>query len=168
MPKINIAILKSILIILLLFCVSESISYSQTITHTNVSGEFHGWSGNTLFKLTDGSYWLQADYAYWYHYAYNPEVIIYLDGSDYKFKLIDEDESVRVIKIDVIESRIDGDFKGWEGNTIFKLQNGQVWQQAQYSYHYHYSYCPEALIYQSNSGWMLQVDGDEIPVNRIQ
>ncbi len=27
----------------------------------------------------------------------------------------------------VIETQIDGDFEGWEGETIVKLMNGQVW-----------------------------------------
>lgn len=33
----------------------------------------------------------------------------------------DDDESIR--------TRIAGDFRGWTGNTVFKLENGQVWQQ---------------------------------------
>jgi len=28
-----------------------------------------------------------------------------------------------------VHSRILGEFRGWEGKTIFKLENGQVWQQ---------------------------------------
>jgi len=28
-----------------------------------------------------------------------------------------------------IDSRISGDFTGWDGDTIFSLDNGQVWQQ---------------------------------------
>src|SRR5260370_40428438 len=31
-----------------------------------------------------------------------------------------------------IETQIDGDFKGWEGETIYKLRNCQVWQQENY------------------------------------
>jgi len=31
---------------------------------------------------------------------------------------------------DAIESRIAGSFNGWRGGTIFELENGQVWQQA--------------------------------------
>ena len=30
----------------------------------------------------------------------------------------------------VIESKINGDFKGWEGETTYELINGQVWQQS--------------------------------------
>lgn len=29
-----------------------------------------------------------------------------------------------------LESRLAGDFKGWNGRTLFPLENGQVWQQA--------------------------------------
>lgn len=59
----------------------------------------------------------------------------------------------------VIESRIDGDFEGWEGDTIFKLQNGQVWQQVEYDYHYHYAYMPEVMIVRTSRGWVMSVDG---------
>lgn len=30
---------------------------------------------------------------------------------------------------EVIRTRIPGDFRGWTGHTIFKLENDQVWQQ---------------------------------------
>ena len=39
---------------------------------------------------------------------------------------------------DVIESQIEGTFNGWTGETVFKLTNGQIWQQASYAYTYHY------------------------------
>lgn len=32
---------------------------------------------------------------------------------------------------DVVESRIDGEFTGWRGRTIVKLENGQKWQQSE-------------------------------------
>ena len=31
---------------------------------------------------------------------------------------------------DVLESRLVGDYEGWSGRTLFRLENGQVWQQA--------------------------------------
>jgi hypothetical protein len=30
-----------------------------------------------------------------------------------------------------VQSRYDGEFTGWSGNTLFRLENGQVWKQAQ-------------------------------------
>ena len=58
----------------------------------------------------------------------------------------------------VIESRIDGTFEGWTGNTIFKLMNGQIWQQVQYDYHYTYSFMPSVLIVKTDAGYRMQVD----------
>ena len=52
-----------------------------------------------------------------------------------------------------VESTIAGDFNGWDGETIFKLDNGQIWQQAEYDYTYSYSYRPDVTIYQVNGGW---------------
>ncbi|ERS91787.1 hypothetical protein [Halomonas sp. PBN3] len=59
----------------------------------------------------------------------------------------------------VIESQVDGEFEGWEGETVVKLMNGQIWMQAEYYYEYHYAYMPDVLIYQSGGGWKMKVDG---------
>lgn len=72
---------------------------------------------------------------------------------------------------DVIESRVDGDFKGWDGDTIFILANGQIWQQDSYSYHYSYAYRPKVIIYKTSSGrYKMKVDrvSKEIYVKRIK
>ena len=60
-----------------------------------------------------------------------------------------------------IETQIDGDFKGWEGETIYKLRNGQIWQQATYHYHYHYAYAPEVTLYSTGNGCAMRVSGDD-------
>lgn len=59
----------------------------------------------------------------------------------------------------VIETQIDGEFEGWEGETIVKLINGQIWQQTEYHYQYHYAFMPKVLIYRSGSGYRMKVDG---------
>ena len=71
---------------------------------------------------------------------------------------------------DVIESRIDGNFEGWDGETIFKLENGQIWQQSSYAYKYSYKYRPKVLIYKTKSGYKMKVEGVEetIYVKRIK
>lgn len=69
-----------------------------------------------------------------------------------------------------IESQIDGTFEGWSGETIFKLKNGQIWQQSSYAYTYHYAYSPEVLIYSGGGGCKMKVDGfsDSIFVKRLK
>ncbi len=69
-----------------------------------------------------------------------------------------------------IESTISGDFEGWEGETIFKLDNGQIWEQSEYDYMYSYSYRPDVTIYQTSSGCRMKVEDEEetILVRRIK
>jgi hypothetical protein len=70
----------------------------------------------------------------------------------------------------VVDTYIDGEFTGWDGETVFRLQNGQIWQQAAYAYTYSYAYSPRVLIYAAGSGWHMQVEGvtDTIQVQRLR
>jgi hypothetical protein len=71
---------------------------------------------------------------------------------------------------DVIESEIAGDFNGWDGETIFKLTNGQIWQQAEYDYEYEYDFQPKVTIYKAASGYKMTVEvmDDTIYVRRLK
>ncbi len=51
-----------------------------------------------------------------------------------------------------LEGTIDGEFEGWEGDTIFELTNGQVWKQDSYVYEYQYKYLPWVVIYPVTGG----------------
>jgi hypothetical protein len=70
----------------------------------------------------------------------------------------------------VIESTISGEFEGWEGDTVFVLDNGQVWQQIDGSYHYHYAYRPDVLLVRASAGWLMIVEDVEerVEVTRIR
>ena len=128
---------------------------------------FMGNDGET-FKLADGSIW-QVKYEYEYLYQYSPEVLV----CPAQGKLIIGEKSLNIEPISlaksrnstpasnspVIESQIDGDFEGFEGETIIKLVNGQIWQQAEYWYHYHYSFMPKVIIYKQGSTYKMKVNG---------
>lgn len=70
----------------------------------------------------------------------------------------------------IIESKIDGDFEGWEGETIVKLYNGQIWQQSEYYYHYHYAFMPKVLVFKLGSEYKMWVEGIKkaISVERLK
>jgi hypothetical protein len=70
----------------------------------------------------------------------------------------------------VIETCIEDEFEGWEGETIFTLCNGQIWQQSEYAYMYHYSYRPDVVIYRTSSGYRMKVEdvSETIGVERIK
>jgi hypothetical protein len=56
-----------------------------------------------------------------------------------------------------VESKIAGEFNGWEGKTIVKLINGQIWQLTEYHYEYRYAYMPEVIIYPTAGGPKMKV-----------
>jgi hypothetical protein len=73
-------------------------------------------------------------------------------------------KSVAVPATAAVETQVDGEFNGWEGETIVKLMNGQIWRQTEYYYEYHYAYMPSVLVYPSGGGFKMKVDGTSQPV----
>ena len=69
-----------------------------------------------------------------------------------------------------VESTISGEIEGWDGDTIFKLDNGQIWKQAAYDYTYFYAYRPEVTIYQTSAGCRMKVEDETetVLVKRIK
>ena len=45
-----------------------------------------------------------------------------------------------------MKSRVEGEWTGWDGDTIVRLANGSVWRQAEYHYRYQYKYRPEVIV----------------------
>lgn len=125
--------LKMSTILFMLFFVASVNLPAQTdyiVSEGHIVGDFEGWDGETLFEMSDGTFWIQAEYSYIYYYAYNPKAIVFKRGPNYYLKVERVRKILKVLPVDnVIKSRIDGDFKGFEGNTIYKLTNGTVWQQ---------------------------------------
>jgi hypothetical protein len=63
-------------------------------------------------------------------------------------------------------ARIEGEFSGFDEGAVFRLSNGQTWQQARYRYRYHYAYRPQIQIARIGGAYVMQVPcmQDEIPV----
>lgn len=133
---------------------------------------FMGNNGE-IFKLADGSLW-EVKYEYEYLYEYYPNVIIcpsrgklVINGKTLNVEQVGgrtftpKSQSRQAPSAEIIESQIDGEFVGWEGETIVKLMNGQIWQQSEYYYHYHYAFMPKVIIYRSSGGYKMKVDGIE-------
>lgn len=139
---------------------------ARVIYDGRIDGEFEGFDDEVIFKMANGTYWIQDQYKYWYHYAYNPQATITEENG--RFMLSVAGNSVPVRRVDdVIESRIDGEFKGWEGESIYKLVNGQKWQQSSYKYQYKYSYMPHVLVYRGSGGYKMLVAGTTANVRKI-
>lgn len=64
-----------------------------------IDGEFEGFKGETIIKLTNGQIWQQTEYYYHYHYGYRLPVLIYRSASSYKMKVEGIEKAVRVIRL---------------------------------------------------------------------
>lgn len=71
-----------------------------------------------------------------------------------------------------IHSRLKGTFEGWDGDTVFELENGMVWQQAENGSHYVSPMeSPEVEIRPGLFGtWQLIVEGQNrrLKVERVE
>lgn len=70
----------------------------------------------------------------------------------------------------VVESRIDGDFEGWEDEAVFKLENGQMWQQTDFRFRYTYKFRPKVIIYKSGGRYFMAVENfqDAVEVEALK
>jgi len=141
-------------------------------------------NGGEIIIMTDGTMWQDASYNYSYAYQYYPAVTLcpsagFMIMNGKKIALVSvrggtsnpiENPKQDSKSQSVIESRIEGEFTGWEGETVFKLSNGQIWQQSSYAYTYHYAYSPSVLIVKNGSGYIMQVEGvsGKITVRRLR
>lgn len=71
----------------------------SSVIESYIDGTFEGWSGETVFKLTNNQIWQQSSYAYTYHYAYRPSVIIYSGSSGCSMKVDGVSESIPVKRL---------------------------------------------------------------------
>jgi hypothetical protein len=130
---------------------------------------FRGFKRDMLFNLTNGTHWLQAEYKYWYHYAYRPQVEIVRDGGGLYLRLAGRDEAVLVRQLSrVFEGQLADAFEGWLGESEYELTNGQVWRQRAYKYEYKYVYRPHVVIYPGPSGTVMDVEGSRAVVERVR
>ena len=141
----------------------------EVVRTSQIDGDFEGFDEDALFQLMDGSRWLQDEFKYCYQYSYCPQVEI-LRGNGRLFLRVDGNSEIVPIRQihSVIESKINGAFKGWEGETSYELVNGQIWKQSRYKYKYKYAYMPKAIIFDPGGGHVMRVAGTHAKVRRIK
>ena len=69
----------------------------------------------------------------------------------------------------VTQSQIEGEFEGMDFDRVFKLANGQAWQQAVGQYRYTYHSQPSVRVLEEGGRHVLDVDGfgELIAVRRV-
>ena len=87
-------------------------------------------------------------------------------------KLVDKRESEKTKQSEsAFEARLTGDFTGWTGKTMFKLDNGQVWRQRS-SANYRHRGSDSRVKFKKNwmGGWEMTVvsSGKTVLVRKVQ
>lgn len=160
----------------------------ETYEETNVKGTIKGTiKKGTVIEMRSGGVYQVRDRVRFRVRERKPDAIVLRDGRLFKVIIDGFDEPLICVQLAeprstmgksqhspataaVIHSYIDDDFEGWDGETIFKLDNGQIWQQSSYAYTYHYAYRPEVMIFNDGVAWRMKVDGvDEmVEVTRLK
>jgi hypothetical protein len=152
---------------------------------SNLQGSISGMvQQGRIFKTTSGNIYEVTGLTLQLVLQLQPKVVVLRNGDTFQLLVEGFEEALICRKLNpsgpnsaspsvqasVIESQIDGEFSGWDGETIFKLRNGQIWQQSSYAYMYRYAYAPKVLIYRSGGGYKMKVDGinTEIAVRRLR
>jgi len=148
-----------VVLVLLCYAVSGQSNW-KFVEETYIKGSISGTiTQGYIFKISSRDFYVINERTRQRVRTRNPSVKIFQSGTDYRLEIEDFDEPVICKKVkDVIETQIDGEFKGWDGETIFKMLNGQIWQQASYAYLYHYAYSPIVLIYEFKGVWIMRVE----------
>lgn len=71
---------------------------------------------------------------------------------------------------EVVEAQIAGDFRGWDGKTLFRLTNGQIWQQRVGGRYRYRAVDPEVKIQRARFGYYLEITatGRKVGVKRVK
>jgi hypothetical protein len=78
-------------------------------------------------------------------------------------------EEIKRVDAAVYKTRIVGEFRGWYGDTIFRLENGQTWRQRLSGKWFHKADSPEVEISKNVMGyWVLRVVGEDRSVGVVR
>lgn len=146
---------------------------------TNISGEcytssilkptpFMGNNGE-VFILQDRSIW-EVKYEYSYMYQYNPGVVV----CPSRRTLIINDTTLNIENIsragtEIMFSNVSGSWEGWNGDTIVRLMNGQIWEQVGLGLSLSLGLGNEVFVYQKNGMHYMAVEDEDqaVAVRRL-
>lgn len=152
----------------------------EIVEETQLKGSISGTiKRGTILKTVSGGIYEITGITLQLVLELQPDVIVLRNGDVYKLIVKGFDEPVLCSKLNntppssppakakggraagstTVESRVDGEFNGWTGETIVKLRNGQIWQQSRHYYFYRYAYAPNVIVYPSDGVMKMKVEG---------
>ncbi len=127
-----------------------------------------------ITKLADGSLW-EIQYEYEYMYEYYPNVtvcpsrgILIVNGKKFTARALSKNSSSN--SSNVIESYIESKFSGLDYGNIYKLSNGQIWEQTESWIWFWIWVRPQVMIYNDGGVTKMKVENIDhaVTVRRIK
>jgi len=141
----------------------------KVLESTSIQGTVKQIKPGTIFKTLSGNVFEVVEMVLLLELELNPNVTVLVDDIHF-FRLIIEgvDKPILCKRLSgasglahgkVIESTIDGDFNGIGHGSIYKMGNGQVWEQTCATSQFRTRLSPKIIIWQDRSDWRMRVDG---------
>lgn len=150
----------------------------RAFEQTTIDGTVREIRQGTIFKTISGNIYEVAEIVLEMEMEVRPEATVLTDGTMYRLIITGVNKPLLCRKLDdvatttetVIESRIDSDFDGFEHGKIFKLRNGQIWEQTDFKTAFRYKYAPSVTIWKDGATFRMKVDDmdDPVLVNRLK
>ena len=142
---------------------------------TSIKGTIRGSiKTGTVFQTASGNIYEVADFVYLYEYEYSPSVVILRNGPLYKLIIEGIDEALVCRKLNdddtanaadpntttpaTVESTITSKFDGLKQGNIYKLANGQIWEQTEPWIWVWIWVMPRVTIYSTSGGYKMKVE----------
>jgi len=177
----NILITLGFLLLFPSLALADWALYEETNVKDTISGTI---KKDTIIEMKSGAIYQVHERVRMRVRERKPDTIVLRDGKYYKLIIDGFDEPLICIQLveprrvvssntntassDVVNTYIQGDFEGWEGETVFVLDNGQIWQQSSYAYMYQYAYRPEVIIINISGSWKMKVEGVDEMIDVIR
>jgi hypothetical protein len=149
---------------------------------TRVDGRLTDLRRGTLLKMASGSVYEVTDSIHVSVNRSDPDVTVHGSGSSVSLTIDGVDKPVRATLItrgspwsvpgtpERVESSVRGKFEGFARGRLYRLANGDIWEQTEYRTTYHSLYDPDVTIVRDGSEHRMSVDGvsDTVAVKRVK
>ena len=160
-----------VLTLLSLICIQFNLAAQdpqKPIDSTSLFSKFFGTiKRGTVIKTSNNHFYEINDKIEQKVFLNQSEIKVFKEGKKYKISIAGIERLLYCNKLgDVIESNIAGNFSGWDGNTVFRLMNSQVWQQdGPTGTIFVNLFNPAVLIYSTSEGYKMKIEGvNEEPI----
>ena len=128
-----------------------------------------------ILKTVSKNIYEIAEYVYLYEYEYSPKVVVLTDGMLYKLMIdgisqplvcrkLNDSEGDKSTGEPVIESYIASRFDGLQHGNVYRLGNGQIWEQVDAWIWVWVWVNPKVTIYKTGGLYKMKVEQIEHPV----